>query len=133
MKRIENDQTLEELQHWYQSQCDGEWEHEYGILVDTLDNPGWSVSIDVSKLVNEEFERIIVSDERSEGDWIFCKVKDRKFTAASDPTKLEKILEVFYSGQKKCRYNMGRKTKNLGSGLRFCGFLATEVECREYG
>ena len=27
------------LQSWYQSQCDGDWEHEFGIRIETLDNP----------------------------------------------------------------------------------------------
>ncbi|MEH0820740.1 Imm53 family immunity protein [Micromonospora sp. CPCC 205714] len=35
------------LQAWYATQCDGEWEHEFGIQIETVDNPGWSVSIDL--------------------------------------------------------------------------------------
>ncbi|WP_203237204.1 Imm53 family immunity protein [Streptomyces gilvosporeus] len=34
---------LSSLTAWYTSQCDGGWEHEYGIRIETLDNPGWSV------------------------------------------------------------------------------------------
>jgi hypothetical protein len=29
------------LQRWYTAQCDGGWEHHYGITIGTLDNPGW--------------------------------------------------------------------------------------------
>jgi hypothetical protein len=29
------------------SMCDGEWEHYYGVKIDTLDNPGWIVQIDI--------------------------------------------------------------------------------------
>ena len=36
---------LEALQHWYESQCDGDWEHEFGVKIGTLDNPGWMVDI----------------------------------------------------------------------------------------
>ena len=32
------------LQRWYVAQCDGEWEHAYGVEIGTLDNPGWSIS-----------------------------------------------------------------------------------------
>ncbi len=28
------------VQRWYLDQCDGEWEHEWGVKIDTLDNPG---------------------------------------------------------------------------------------------
>jgi hypothetical protein len=28
------------LEAWYASRCDGEWEHGYGISIETLDNPG---------------------------------------------------------------------------------------------
>ena len=39
---------LEWLQDWYLKQCDGGWEHEYGIKIETLDNPGWKVIIDLA-------------------------------------------------------------------------------------
>ena len=35
---------LKVSQQWYQSKCDGTWEHMYGVEIDTLDNPGWTVS-----------------------------------------------------------------------------------------
>jgi len=36
---------LRELQDWYLSQCDGDWEHQNGINIVSLDNPGWTVDI----------------------------------------------------------------------------------------
>jgi len=39
--------VLAELQRWYESQCNEDWEHQYGVKIDTLDNPGWSVIIDL--------------------------------------------------------------------------------------
>ena len=38
---------LEWLEQWYEKTCDGDWEHIYGISIDTLDNPGWRVRIDL--------------------------------------------------------------------------------------
>ena len=35
------------LQQWYASQCNGDWEHQFGVRVDTLDNSGWPVRIDL--------------------------------------------------------------------------------------
>jgi len=40
--------TLSELQKWYEAECDGNWEHHYGVKIDTLDNPGWLVTIDLT-------------------------------------------------------------------------------------
>jgi hypothetical protein len=33
------------IQKWYSAQCDGEWEHDLGVAIGTLDNPGWSVRL----------------------------------------------------------------------------------------
>lgn len=30
---------LKWLENWYSSNCDGDWEHLYGITIRTLDNP----------------------------------------------------------------------------------------------
>jgi hypothetical protein len=38
---------FKEIQNWYTSQCDGDWEHGSGIKIDTLDNPGWTVKINL--------------------------------------------------------------------------------------
>lgn len=35
------------LQDWYIQNCDGDWEHCYGIKIETLDNPGWCIDIDL--------------------------------------------------------------------------------------
>jgi hypothetical protein len=31
------------LEQWYFRQCNGDWEHTHGIIIETLDNPGWAV------------------------------------------------------------------------------------------
>lgn len=28
------------VEDWYKEHCDGVWEHDYGITIGTLDNPG---------------------------------------------------------------------------------------------
>jgi hypothetical protein len=66
------------LQQWYSAQCDGEWEHGFGITIETIDNPGWSVKICVegTELASAQFEP--VKTEVSETDWIQCRVTERK-------------------------------------------------------
>jgi hypothetical protein len=58
------------LLQWYHRQCDGEWEHENGIKIGTIDNPGWylKVSLDQTEMQDQRF--VIVDIQRSENDWI---------------------------------------------------------------
>jgi hypothetical protein len=34
---------IERIQKWYLEQCNGDWEHSYGIEITTMDNPGWYI------------------------------------------------------------------------------------------
>lgn len=47
---------LQWVQNWYQSQCDGDWEHEYGIMIETVDNPGWYLTVNLIGTECENFE-----------------------------------------------------------------------------
>ena len=87
--------TLQWLQEWFRSQCNGGWEHTYVIRIDTLDNPGWGVRIDIyeTELEGKAFEKIENLDE--DDDWMVCEVKKGKFIGSGDTSKLEKILQVF--------------------------------------
>jgi hypothetical protein len=87
--------TLEKIQLWYKEQCDSEWEHEYGLSIDTLDNPGWTVSINLVGTRFENHNIICFSQNFSDNDWVVCEVKDKKFIGNGDPLKLEFILETF--------------------------------------
>ncbi|WP_143316933.1 Imm53 family immunity protein [Clostridium sp. HBUAS56017] len=48
------------LQDWYNRNCNGDWEHSYGVNIGTLDNPGWTVDIDLigTSLENEKFNKV---------------------------------------------------------------------------
>jgi hypothetical protein len=84
-------ESLTELQRWYLDQCDEDWEHSYGVTIGTLDNPGWSLTIDLvdTALEGKPFEPIqygmLNEAETSEDEWIHCKVEDNKFTAFGGP------------------------------------------------
>jgi len=87
--------TLEWLQAWYHQQCDGDWEHGFGIHITTLDNPGWSVSININETELEGLEIEYKLEERLESDWYGIAAKKGKFDACGDPSKLELLLETF--------------------------------------
>ena len=83
------------LQSWYVAQCDGDWEHEFGVEIGTLDNPGWRVSIDLSgtALADAEYSRTEV--HRSSDDWCVTWVDAHQFHAACGPTNLGEALDAF--------------------------------------
>jgi len=86
---------IEFVQSWYRAQCNGFWEHAYGITIETLDNPGWMVTIDLAETPVEGRRMDPVRSELSENDWMVCTVEHHKFIGSGDPTKLPSVLEVF--------------------------------------
>lgn len=86
---------MSRIETWYEAQCDSQWEHQFGVRIDTLDNPGWFVSIDLvdTKLENAAFTA--VSQNRTERDWMVCRLKGSKFVGYGEPKNLEEILTVF--------------------------------------
>lgn len=36
---------LKALEQYYNTRCDGTWEHDYGFILETCDNPGWMLTI----------------------------------------------------------------------------------------
>lgn len=83
------------LMKWYKANCDGDWEHLYGVKIYTVDNPGWSVIIDLLGTPSEDkpFQKIQV--DNGDEDWIVCIKKDSVFKGSGDPNKLEEILGIF--------------------------------------
>ena len=88
---------LERLQAWYLAQCDGEWEHGFGVSISTLDNPGWIVDINLTgtTLASGPFAAVARGMEPDETDWVSCKVEESKFQGAGGASNLGEILGVF--------------------------------------
>ena len=55
------------LEKWYRQQCNGDWEHSWGIKIDTLDNPGWTIEINLNETIAEGRTLQRVRIERTEG------------------------------------------------------------------
>ena len=83
------------LQAWYATQCDGEWEHGYGLEIQTIDNPGWSLKIDLNgtSLTDRPYERQAI--HRSEHEWVESWVEHGQFQAACGPLNLGEALYMF--------------------------------------
>ena len=83
------------LEDWYLSQCNGYWEHDYGIKITTLDNPGWDVNIDLANTGINIPEEKWFFFEKSERDWYGYKIEQDVFSASGDPTKLNFLISLF--------------------------------------
>ena len=85
---------LTRLQNWYLTNCDGDWEHSYGISINTLDNPGWIIKIDLSDtcLQDSHYDKQI---DNGIFDWLFIKITDKVLEASGDLSKLSIILSIF--------------------------------------
>ena len=89
--------SIEFLQNWFQSNCDGNWEHNFGIKIETLDNPGWYIVVD---LENTSMENTYINQsvDSSERDWFDIKTLNKQLIATGDSHKLffllNKIQEI---------------------------------------
>ena len=93
---------IEWLQNYYEGCCDEDWEHTYGIKIGTLDNPGWTVDIDLADTAIEDclFEKIRI--ERDDNNWMICRVENRVFKGDGGVKNLEEILTIFRDWVQTC-------------------------------
>ncbi|MEC0231774.1 immunity 53 family protein [Paenibacillus alba] len=87
--------VLKWLENWYTDNCDGDWEHGYGVKITTLDNPGWAIDIRVedTELEDRTFDNLNI--DRSETDWVRCIVIDNVFKGRGGSNNLEELIIVF--------------------------------------
>ncbi len=91
------------LQNWYYTQCDDAWEHRHGITIQSCDNPGWLVKIDLAGTLLENLQMEEVGKESTINhsgingyhDWLHCKVEDGFFIGGGGPFSLTAICDVF--------------------------------------
>jgi hypothetical protein len=90
------------LQQWYLQQCDGTWEHQNGIIIETLDNPGWVVKISLigTEMQGMDMEAVHAGEINNNGmegihDWLRCNVDSDLFVGAGGPASLPAICDVF--------------------------------------
>ena len=83
------------FQNWYLNRTNGDWEHQHGIKIGTLDNPGWHVSIDLLEtyLATKPFSPS--SFDNSPLDWIDCRIVDQQFEGHCAPPQLVTLLQIF--------------------------------------
>jgi hypothetical protein len=86
---------FKKISEWYNAQCDGDWEREYGIKIETTGNPGWVVICDLQFTDLDAAELPLMQLKNSDKDWYNIKIQDKKFIASGDVSKLEFLLAEF--------------------------------------
>jgi hypothetical protein len=86
---------LDAIENWFTAQCDGDWEHSYGLSIESTDNPGWYVEIDLAATALADVEVPFSRNERSESDWMQFEIREGKFTASGGVRNLAEILLKF--------------------------------------
>ena len=90
--------TVKCLEEMFASLCNGEWEHSHGIVIESLDNPGWIVRVCLTGTRHQSLEIMPVMTERSEHDWVHIAAKieghDRFIQCACGPKNLAEGLDL---------------------------------------
>jgi hypothetical protein len=87
--------NIEWLEEFYLSQCDGDWEHASGCTIGTLDNPGWEFGFDLEDTVLEGVPFPELRSDRSEDDWVMCRVEEKRWVGFGGPRNLNQIIGCF--------------------------------------
>lgn len=99
-----SDDNLNWLSQWYLAQCNTDWEHSYGVKIDTLDNPGWSIKIDLinTDMHGRTFEPVKhgepsddLEEWRQTGSWCDARIEGDTFHVACGPLDLSASVAVF--------------------------------------
>lgn len=87
--------SIKDLQLCYAAHCDGDWEHSYGVRIESFDNPGWLLRIDLrgTELEHRAFESASVPPGTQR--WAHLQLKECVWEAACDPLSLEWAIETF--------------------------------------
>lgn len=87
--------NLEWLEDWYQRQCDGAWEHNEGIHLESLCRPGWRLTISLEGTSAQGIAPNRMNFDSTDGEWIDCTLTEGRFEGKGDPRRLEQIIGVF--------------------------------------
>jgi len=82
------------IQAWYVAHCDGDWEHQFGLKIETIDNPGWVVEVD-SCDTNLHGAVLQMIEERTDSDWVRLSSDGEVFRGFGGPRNLTELLERF--------------------------------------
>jgi len=88
-------QELDRLARWYREQCNRDWEHQNGVRLVTIDNPGWSLDVNLAdtSIAGRTVEPTRI--ERADDNWVFYEAKGDLFRGRCGPENLTEMLAHF--------------------------------------
>ena len=87
---------------WFTARCDGEWEQHYGVRIDSLDNPGWTLEIDLEGTPAQSRCLARTMIQRGENDWIHYWVERKRFQARVGIGNLDEAIRIFVDWFDRC-------------------------------
>ena len=82
------------LQQFFLSNCDGEWEHEYGCTIETMSDPGWLIRFDLRE--TEHAAKVLeeLEDRASPLAWLKCRMEAGVFEGQCGPRRLAECIDI---------------------------------------
>lgn len=93
MERRER-RCLSKVVQWFRLQCDGDWEHQNGLSIESF-NGGWRVVIDVAETELEEAECSSCQVSGSDEKRLEASIANQRFTAQCGLDSLVEVLALF--------------------------------------
>jgi hypothetical protein len=79
------------------------------VKIDTLDNPGWIVTIDLYETVWANVTVDRRREERSETDWIQTEISGSRFVGCGGPLNLTEVVAEFFRILEQTSYNSSER------------------------
>lgn len=87
---------ISRLQNWFNSECNGDWEHSYGFKLETLDNPGWTFEVDLIETQWSDVEITRQRVDRTESNWVQFEISQGRYMASGGVFNLAEMLMTFF-------------------------------------
>lgn len=97
-QKLSNLSILEWLQKWYLRNCDGDWEHMFGVSIKITNAPGWKVWIDLEETELEDKNLMANCIKKTECDWLEYKIDRERYQVLLGTCSLKnlnELLEIF--------------------------------------
>jgi hypothetical protein len=82
------------LQSFFQSCCDGSWEHDYGCTMESGSAPGWRMTFDLNGTPYEGALLDELEDHLGPISWMRCKIEGGRYIADCSPKRLAECIEI---------------------------------------
>jgi immunity protein 53 of polymorphic toxin system len=88
--------TLDALQAWYAAQCDGDWEHRFGVMIASTEASGWELRVDLAGTSLEGNELARRRSARTPDDWLELWCDGFTFRGAGGADNLDELVGAFF-------------------------------------